>query len=82
MDFASGIFYALVLTWSFYVAYLIVFRILGSKEDTSHGHASHARAHATLAKEEAPDPKRDGFRAYATNGELTVEDIVKALSRK
>lgn len=74
-------FYIVVLLWSFYATYWIVFRIFGSKS-THHG--GHSGAVVTKHSADHARPQHsshDGFRAYARGGELTVDDIVKALSR-
>lgn len=77
----TALFFIALFLWSLYAAYWIVFTFvpsLSKKEtvatSTKKKHsADHARPQHSA---------HDGFRAYARGGELTVDDIVKALSRE
>lgn len=68
-----------ILLWSLYATYYILFHLLAPKK---------AHTEVAVVKRHEADHARptrsthDGFRAYAKDGELTVEDIVKALSRE
>jgi hypothetical protein len=80
----NSIFYSAVALWSFVASYWIVFKImpaLGGKG----AHEHHAPAPVIKHPADHARPQHsahDGFRAYAKDGELTVDDIVKALSRE
>jgi hypothetical protein len=82
MSIETIIFFTLLVLWSFYATYWITFKILPAFSKPA------PQAHAPQPKKHTADHARpqhsshDGFRAYARGGELTVEDIVKALSRE
>lgn len=73
------LFFIAIFLWSVYATYYILFHMLAPKK-------AHV-AEVAVKKHEADHARptrstHDGFRAYAKDGELTVEDIVKALSRE
>lgn len=74
-------FYLIVLLWSFYATYWIVFRIFGTQTHHATGHSGAVVTKHSADHARPQHSSHDGFRAYARGGELTVDDIVKALSR-
>lgn len=92
MDIASLLFYGAVALWSAFAAYVFLERFVPLKEEEAASPASvqeQARP-AALARTEpvAPAPAisgrfnpSEGFKSFQTGAELTVEDIVKGLTR-
>lgn len=85
-------YFALIALWSAVLSYLILFRGASKSahqqggHGTSEGHGG-SGAHASSSSHGVPDTStrrfspHEGFRSLAKGAELTVEDIVKALSR-
>ena len=83
------LYFGLLFVWSAVVAYFILFRaipyIRGEKEvpHTVHHHAAPQKSHHPGPKA----PRRtysthEGFRSLAKGEHLTIDDIVKGLSRE
>lgn len=69
--------------WSALIAYALVFRIF----PTFFSKKTHAHAPKPPAPKKPKAPRStystlEGFRSFAKNKDLTVEDIVKGLSRE
>lgn len=79
----TAVFYILVLLWSLYATYWLVFKILPAFDKGASHHGGHAPSLPVEKKGHArpQHSTHDGFSAFAKDGELTVDDIVKALSR-
>lgn len=76
----TAVFYILVLLWSLYATYWLVFKILPAF-DKSGAHHVPAPTPVRAGHARPQHSSHDGFSAFAKDGELTVDDIVKALSR-
>lgn len=77
----TALFYIALFLWSLYATHWFVFTYLPKKTKKKVEDAPAKKKHS--ADHARPQHSaHDGFRAYARNGELTVEDIVKALSRE
>lgn len=77
------VYYVALVLWSGIVAYYLLFGIF---RDTSSKKPAHTNHEHTTAAPPAGDPPRsysmhEGFKSYKQGEELTVEDIVKGLSR-
>ncbi len=84
MSIGNLVFYILLTLWTFYATYMVVFKILPSfgRRMVSEQHGTSERKRHTADHARPQHSSHDGFRAFARNGELTEEDIVKALSRE
>jgi|CXWL01.1.fsa_nt_gi hypothetical protein len=77
----TALFFIALFLWSLYATHHIVFVVLPSfakKKET----VAPAKKKNTADHARPQHSAHDGFRAYAKGGELTVDDIVKALSRE
>ncbi len=77
-------FYTFVALWSFFISWWLTFNIFPkwfAKKVHTTAHETIQAVPKVVENPRARHSTYDGFRAYATGGELTVEDIVKALSR-
>lgn len=86
---SSLIYYGIIALWSAGIAYYALFvaipYLTGKKQKKSeHHHASahvqHHAPHGTASRTRFS--AHEGFKSFAQNAELTVEDIVKGLSRE
>lgn len=77
----TAIFYVLVLLWSFYATFWLVFKILPAFDKSGSHHHAPAPTPERKGHVRPQHSSHDGFSAFAKDGELTVDDIVKALSR-
>lgn len=83
MTLGAVIYFLLLALWSGVVAYLVLFKVLYPSAP-HHSTKTHTKSHPPTPTQK-PQPRRtfstyDGFRSFAKGDELTVEDIVKALS--
>ena len=93
MDIGSILLYGAVTVWSGWVAYMIVMRFFPAKGASTHPSeepkiketpvATPATSEAAMPQPVIPDYQmKEGFKSFQTGTELTVEDIVKGLSRR
>ena len=78
----TGLFFIALFLWSLYATHHIVFVTLPSLSKKKEVAVTSVNKKNTSDHARPQHSAHDGFRAYARNGELTVEDIVKALSRE
>lgn len=78
----------LLMVWSVIVAYIILFMLIPSigKKDAHGGHGSHGHAPpppkvAHYARETRDYSTHEGFKSFAKKENLTIDDIVKGLSK-
>ena len=81
MSVETALFFTFLVLWSFVANYWIVFKILPALSKKPH-HTPVASPKHSADHARPQHSSHDGFRAYASGGELTVDDIVKALSRE
>lgn len=89
MTFDALIYFALLALWSAVIAYLLLFRVLPLMIQKNHATPAHRAPAAHHPAPHAPKThvrrtysSHDGFRSLAHGAELTVEDIVKGLSKE
>lgn len=86
MTLGALLYFVLLALWSAGVAYAVCFKLWPALTAPPAPPKAPAHAHAPAKKEEAKAAasrysNREGFKSFKTGNDLTVDDIVKGLSR-
>lgn len=95
MTFGALLYFATLAVWSAVISYLLLFTVLPSlpflggkgkkKHVTHHAPVHHAPVHHAPTHHTSHRTRfsaHEGFKSFAEGVELTVEDIVKGMSRE